>query len=62
MNLISCDNCGVVIDTSKRPFPTKITDSEGCIDQSVSEWDGDDWVPVIKCPVCNNKIARTSRE
>ncbi len=57
MNLVSC-NCGVVIDVNKRPFPDDIyADGEG-IDETKAVWDGDNFVPVIRCPVCNELILK----
>lgn len=56
MNLKSCDNCGIVIDVDKRKFPQDIENEEGCIDPELALWNGEDYVPYIKCPLCRSEI------
>jgi hypothetical protein len=58
MNLISCDNCGVVLDKDKLQFPKDITRPDGTIDTSkaVWDWDGDEYVAKTTCPVCGEDI------
>ena len=51
MHLVSCDNCGVVIDLDKIGVP----DPYDCpIEKKV--WDGDGYVPAVECPVCKSKV------
>jgi hypothetical protein len=54
MNLISCDNCGVVLDAHKLNFPTLSFEQ----DPNIMAWDYDRrvWVPTVSCPVCESKI------
>lgn len=54
MNLISCDNCGVVLDAGKLDFPRGI---DPC-DVNRKVWDNDrgEWLPAVPCPVCKSKI------
>lgn len=54
MNLISCDNCGVVFDKDRLVFPSPF-DSSGVITDA-AEWNGEDYVSSCLCPVCNNSI------
>lgn len=56
MKLISCENCGVILDADKAGFPTNIYDNHGCIDQDKAAWDGGDYVPKVVCPVCGDDI------
>lgn len=57
MNLISCDNCGAVLDLDKTPMPTFIYE-DGCVDQALGLYSSEHraWVPYIKCPVCAEPI------
>lgn len=57
MNLISCDNCGVVLDAGKLDFPQGLDPSDPCDFPSMA-WDEDRglWVATVPCPVCKEKI------
>jgi len=55
MNLISCDECGVVLDANKIIFPVYIQDEQGIISDKAA-WNGEEYVPVIQCPVCQSDI------
>jgi predicted RNA-binding Zn-ribbon protein involved in translation (DUF1610 family) len=56
MNLTSCENCGVVINKDYLIFPdTHGHDSQEMIMENV-EWDGEDYVAVVPCPVCGKNI------
>lgn len=52
MNLISCDNCGVVLDAGKLDFPTLSFEQ----DPNLMAWDSDRgvWVATAPCPVCQS--------
>ncbi len=57
MNITSCDNCGVVLDKDKLDFPSDIYSKEtGDLIEGVAEWDGENYVPIAKCPVCQSNI------
>lgn len=61
MKLISCDNCGVVLDGEKLNFgdDEDIWDEDKCEymqDRSVWCNETDKFVPVISCPVCKAPI------
>lgn len=58
MNLMSCDNCGVVLDARKLEFPAEIYDYGGSVDLSKAAWDGDDFVAKVACPVCGDDILK----
>lgn len=60
MNLISCENCAVVLDANKVGFPSESRKylDDGSVDENNFTWDGDDYVPFVKCPVCNEKIIK----
>ena len=58
MNLISCVNCGVVLDRDMIAFPDIYGyNSQNIIMKNV-EWDNDrdDYVAVVPCPVCGRNI------
>ena len=56
MNLVSCGDCGVVIDKDKILFPHCLVKEDGSINQDSATWDGDDYVAYIPCPVCSGTI------
>ena len=58
MNLTSCEECGVALDKENLHFPdTHDHDSQELIMENV-EYDNhkDEYVAVVPCPVCGNKI------
>jgi hypothetical protein len=60
MNLISCDNCGTVLNKDKLIFPKNIWVDDGAsIDETKAMLYGDDWVAFIDCPVCQEPIPKT---
>lgn len=56
MNLISCDGCGLVLDANKVAWPASVPGYEIVADPDNYEWDGDDYVPVIKCHKCGCSV------
>lgn len=58
MNLISCNNCGVVLDQNKLDFAEDIHDKDGCVDPDKGAYDQDrkDYYPYVKCPVCESQV------
>jgi hypothetical protein len=59
MNLISCDNCGTVLDKDKLPF--KKLNIGDCFDDKNSMWDGRDWVATVPCPCCEERIPESQK-
>lgn len=59
MNLMSHE-CGAVLDKDKLPFPEDIYDEEGGVVVSLAQWDGYDWVPACKCPVCKEPVRQNA--
>jgi len=55
MNLISCENCGVVLDLSRIEKPD-IVDEDGNINTEIAAWVARDYVPTIVCPCCRDRI------
>jgi len=55
MNLISCENCGVVLDLSRIEKPD-IEDEDGGVNRDVAAWVCGDFVPTIVCPCCQGSI------
>jgi len=60
MNLISCEECGVVLDGDQLLFPHDIYNDSGSIDETKGVWSraNDDFVPYVRCPVCDNQITK----
>lgn len=61
MNLKSCDECGVVLDLNKLSFPSTIHNAAGGVDDNKGAWNGSDYVPFVRCPVCQSKILSENR-
>ena len=61
MNLISCGMCCVVLDKDKLIFPY-IWEEDGTLIDCDAEWDGDEYVSVIPCPVCKSNIRERENE
>ena len=55
MNLINCENCGVVLNSSDLVFPP-VYDGTGEMITVNAEWDGEDYVAILPCPVCGSNI------
>ena len=60
MNLISCNECGIVLDAVKLNFPEDIYLEDGSVDENKGQWDGEDFVPFTVCPVCKSQILKMS--
>lgn len=58
MNLISCDNCAIVLDKDKLEFPTELVADDGSVNEAAAEWNNRtrEFNPYICCPVCNTHI------
>ena len=56
MHLISCGNCGIVLDLKRLPIPELCDPIDGTIDIAKAVWDGDDYVATIDCPLCKKRI------
>ena len=55
MDLISCDNCGTVVDGNKVTFIPVDELSEEQM-ETHAEWYEREYVSCVPCPVCNEKI------
>lgn len=58
MNLTSCNGCGVVLDKDKLKFPkeNEMYDEEAGADPTKAIWQGNNFAPVVPCPVCGEYI------
>lgn len=61
MNLTSCECCGVVLDANVLEFPKDIYGRDGTVDDNLAVWDGDNFVPIVPCPVCEEPIKKSTR-
>ena len=50
MNLITCWKCGVVLNKEALVF------DDGDPIEGATEWDGEDFISVIMCPVCKYPV------
>lgn len=65
MTIISCGNCGVMLDTDKISQPDIYKEEEEDnyeVDLKKAFWDGDEYVPKISCPVCKDHISYRTGE
>jgi hypothetical protein len=58
MKLISCDNCGVMLDADKLAFPVDIYDEHGGVDIAKGEYSQKhkEWISYVPCPVCKEPV------
>ena len=56
MNLISCKNCGVVLDRDVLLFPEIYDHDTQELVPNTAVWDGDDYVAILPCPICDGLI------
>jgi len=56
MNLVSCDNCGIVLDKDRIKFPETYDYNPGDVTGENAFWNGEEYVPCIPCPVCAEPI------
>lgn len=58
MELISCDNCGAVLDKKKLNFPTEYKAFDDSLDLGKADYNRENerYEPFIWCPVCNGRI------
>ena len=57
VNLISCDDCGVVYDREKLSF-NWLEDSDGSVDEDYVRYNQNagEYQPFVKCRVCDSEI------
>lgn len=58
MNLISCDNCGTVLDKDKLKFAEDMYDYSGGIDKTKADYNQDygDFMLFVNCPCCKAQV------
>lgn len=61
MNLISCHNCGIVLDKDKLWFPP-IGDNDYDLIPGNSEYDGEDFISITSCPLCKKPIKENGEQ
>jgi len=54
--MISCDNCAVVLDANKIDFPDNFINDDGSVNEEFAMWNGHDFIPKTKCPLCGSDI------
>ena len=64
MNLISCDECGIVLDQNKLQFPHEIYDEDGYLDITKARYNPRTGTsdPYILCPLCESVIFKVNHE
>lgn len=60
ITLISCDSCAVVLDESKLNYADDkhIFLSNGTLDEDRAVIVDGEYVPYVRCPVCDDKILK----
>lgn len=53
MNLLSCRNCGVVLDKDCLGIDADLDEQ---IAEGRAVWNGVEYIPVVSCPVCNEDV------
>lgn len=63
-DLVSCDNCAVVLDAAKLCFPDQKhwINEDGEVDVSKAVWTGTSWKARLPCPVCGSDIVEPSTQ
>lgn len=58
MNLISCDNCAVVLDANKLVFPKDMENEDGSIDERKALYNqySKEFEIYTACPVCEQPV------
>ena len=58
MNIISCDECGVILDANKLNFVNeeRFYKDDGSVDEDKAGYNGFDWVAKVQCPVCQSDV------
>jgi len=56
MNIISCDNCGVMLDADKLDFPEDVWEYDGSVNPDLADWDEGVLYPKTLCPVCQEYV------
>ena len=54
-NFVSCDACGVVLDADVLHFEVQYRE-DGSVNTRTAYWDGEEYVPFVKCPVCGHPV------
>lgn len=57
MKLLSCDQCGVVLNQDIFDFDEdNFYEEDGSLKERVAIWNHDHYVAALECPVCKNMI------
>ena len=58
MKLVSCKNCGIVLDQDKLKFATDMYDENDEIDMKIADWNSDNraYEFYVKCPACGEQV------
>ena len=58
ISLLSCDNCGVVLDAKKLPFAEDIYEDDGSVNERLASWNQKEreFQAFVPCPVCKEEV------
>ena len=56
MNLISCNQCGVVINKDRLSFPDIYDHDRMELIEGTYKWNGENETAYVECPVCGEPI------
>ena len=54
MDIVSCENCGVLFNRNNIKFPENVLNPDGSYNLDVCAWSDvvEDYVAFVRCPVC----------
>jgi len=60
MKIISCSDCGVVLDTDRIVEPSTHRHDEQTVIENQAAWNGEEYEATIDCPCCKTRIFYTT--
>lgn len=58
MNIVSCETCGVLLDTKRLRFADDIHEDDGAVNLTLAAWNQNtrDFQAYVPCPVCKEPV------
>jgi hypothetical protein len=58
MNLVFCNDCGVMFNGNVVKFPPPYDLGNELYTIDNYEWNGESYIPIAVCPVCGGKVSK----